>query len=191
MKKIISICAVFSLAISAFAAGNEGVNPPQSGVLNFSAATTLIQTNTFAFPYQSVPVVLIQGLATNGAPFTVSGITISNFVLTISASATTNASVAWQSFVGGTRMQSGSVNTGANTNVTVTFQYPYAVPPVVVAVGSQTNQTVAIPTSLITTTNFQIVTYGNSTNSWISVGPVAYPQTDYQGNFPVNNKVLY
>ena len=191
MKKIISICAAFSLAISAFATGNEGVNPQQSGVLNFNASTTLIQTNTFAFPYQSIPVVTIQGLSTNDAPFTVSGITTTNFVLTVTANATTNASVAWQSFVGGNRMQSGTVNTGANTNVTVTFTYPYAVPPVVVAVGSQTNQTVAIPTSLITTTNFQIVTYGNSTNGWISIGTVANPQTEYQGNFPVNNKVLY
>ena len=188
MKKILLIGAAFALAISAFATGNEGVNPQQNGILNYNSSTTLIQTNTFAFPYQSVPVVTVQGLSTNGAPFTVSGITTTNFVLTTTANSTTNASVAWQSFVGGTRLQYGS-NTVSTTSTNVSFPYVYAVAPAVTISGISTNLLI----TAITLTNFTIgdATAAATGYSWISVGTVANPQSEYQGPFPVNNKVLY
>lgn len=189
MKKLISIGASLMLAASVLATGNEGVNPPQSGVLN--PATGVINvTNSFAFPYQTVPLLVIYSAATNGTPITNIFLTTTNFAFSYPVAGSTNASFAWQSFVGGTKLTYGTVISGGGTNVTVTFPFAYAAAPSVVLTGQSTNaaNTVGIPS--ISTTNFTVLSNGNSTNSWISVGVVYNPQTQYQGQNPPNNEVV-
>jgi hypothetical protein len=197
MKKLTSIGASLMLAFSALAAGVVGVNPPQSGVLNFDGATTLVQTKTFAYPFQTTPLVTINGLLTNNSPFTVSAVTTTGFTLTVTTLATTNASVAWQAFVGGTRLQSGILaNTSASSTAgwTNTFSYPYAAIPSVVVSGSAlagaTNNGVTV--SSVSTTGFSVATGNtNQTVYWQSVGTVYNPASENVGQNPVSNKIVY
>ena len=175
MKKIISILAAATLTVSAFATGSFGVNPKASGVSLFDATTTLSITNSFPSVYDQKPVVIINGLSTNNAPFSVSGITVSNFILTVTTLATTNASVAWQSFAGAQRLQYGQLTSGpinAATTVTNTFTVPYFYTPSVVMGSTGTNAVI----SSTTTTNF-ILSYGvyptNQIVNWMAVGVTA------------------
>ena len=177
------------LAVSVFATGNEGVNPPQSGVLTSSNGVAGI-TNTFAFPFQTVPLLVVYAANTNGTPITNALITTTNFGITFPINGSTNNSFAWQAFVGGTKMAFGSVVSGGGTNVSVTFPFAYATPPVVTASGNSTNTTGIASVTAITITNFTILSQTAATNSWISVGTVYNPQSEYTGQFPVNNKVL-
>jgi hypothetical protein len=185
MKKILSIGAGLMLAVSAFATGNEGVNVPQSGVITPGATPNI--TNSFALPYQTVPLIVIYASATNGTPITNGVITTTNFSFSFPA-AGTNDTYAWQSFVGGTKEAFGT-NLVATATTNVTFPFTYATPPTVVCSGSLTNVLV----SAVTTTNFTETVSGGASSTgvnWISIGTVYNPQTEYQGNFPVNNKVL-
>jgi hypothetical protein len=182
MKKIISILAGVSLVATVFATGNEGVNPPQSGVLNSGNVQGV--TNTFAFPFQTVPVLVVYPQNTNASPFT-NTITTTNFYTLFGQ---TNDSISWQAYVGGTKEAFGT-NLVSTATTNVTFPFAYANPPVVVCSGSLTNVFV----SAVTTTNFTETVLGGASSTgvnWISVGTVYSPQTEYQGNFPINNKVL-
>jgi hypothetical protein len=189
MKKLISIGASFILAVSAFATGNEGVNPAQGGVLTPASGVSSI-TNTFAFPYQTVPLMIVYAGATNSTPIT-NAITTTNFTLSYPVNGSTNASFVWQAFVGGTKMCFGSSTNVAATSTSITFPFAYATPPVVVATGQGgTNSQNVVSVTAVTTTNFSLLANASQTNYWQAIGTVYSPQSEYQGNFPVNNKVL-
>ena len=187
MKKLISIGASLILAVSVFAAGTLGVNPPQNGSVVFTPAGGLVMTTSFAYPFQTAPLMQLYSSATNVSYTS----TTTNFVVTsVGAGGATNYSVAWSAFVGGTKMAFGSVITGAGTNVIVTFPFAYAAAPIVTVTGNSTNVSSTVGIQYITTTNFAVLTSANSTNQWISVGTVYNPQTEYQGQNPLSNKIL-
>ena len=175
MKKLISIAAALGLAVNSFATGAVGVNPSQSGVLNYSAATTLIQTNAFAYPFQVAPAVIVNGLITNNAPFTVSAITTSNFVLTVTTLATTNASVAWQAFAPYPRLQYGSQAVLQATPTNIAFAVNYTVAPNVVITANTTNSTAAA--TAVTVSNFTATVNANTTVNWQAIGQAYAPGT--------------
>jgi len=106
MKKTISILAGVILAVNVFATGNEGVNPPQSGVLTGTTTASSI-TNTFAFPFQTAPVLTVYPTLTNGTPVTNVFVTTTNFAISFPASGT-NTPFAWSAAVGATKIQYGS-----------------------------------------------------------------------------------
>ena len=187
MKKLISILAGVVLAVNAFATGNEGVNPPQSGLIA-NAVTNQITTNSFAFPFQVAPVLTIYPIATNGTPVTNVFVTTTNFAISFPPSGT-NAAFGWSAVVGGTKMEYGTQSFIVGTGSTnITFPAAYAVAPVVVVTSGLTNAPTAITS--ITTSNFTISSYQTQTNQWMSIGIVASPASEYTGMFPVNNKVL-
>ena len=190
MKKIISIGASLVLAVNVFATGNLGVNTPQSGVLLSTNLVTGI-TNTFAQPFQSTPLLYVFASATNGTPVTNAFVTTTNFGITFPVNGSTNNSFAWSAFVGGTKLQSGANTNTAAASTTITFPTTYALPPVVVVTpqGGTNAANVAAVTS-ITSSNFVLLANASQTNYWMSVGTVAYPQTDYQGANPGSNKIL-
>ena len=193
MKKLISIGASFILAVSIFAAGTLGFNTPQGGSVVFTPAGGLIVTNSFAYPFQTAPLMQLYSSATN-VTYTS---TTTNFVITsVGAGGATNYSVTWSAFVGGTRMQSGtsSLVAGGATYWTNIFSYPYASAPSVVVSGSllpsATNNVVVV--SSVSATGFVTATGNtNQTVYWISIGTVYNPQTEYQGQNPLSNKIVY
>ena len=139
-------------------------NPSQFGALypqatNGTAAAGYNLTNSFPYPFNTVPAVLLTtvsgNLVTNGV------ITTTNFTCT---SQNTNYPVYWQAYAGYQRLESGTTVAGS-TNIT--FPYPYTTAPVVV-LGSSTNAWLGT----VTATNFTInvtVTNGATVN-WISSG---------------------
>lgn len=185
------------LAVSALATGAIGPNPPQSGVSTFTA-NTWTNTITFAYPFQSVPVInsfYVSG-ATNSLPFTNNAVTTTNFniiVNTTNSLGTNQAVIAWQAYVGGTRLESGTNALVAATPLSIVFPFPYAVPPTVVASGSSTNAAVSVTIGIsgISTTNFTAASGTAQMVSWIAVGTVASPQSPNSGLNPQNNTVLY
>jgi hypothetical protein len=188
MKKILSIGAALMLAVTVFATGNEGVNPPQAGILTPANGVTAI-TNQFAFPFQTTPLMVVYAAATNSTPIT-NTITTTNFTISYPANGSTNASFVWQAFVGGTKMCFGSLTNVAATATNVAFPFAYALPPVVTASGQGTNAANVIGITAVTTTNFTLLANASQTNYWHAIGTVYNPQTEYQGQFPANNKVL-
>lgn len=181
----VAVCSIWNI----FATGNEGVNPPQSGVITPATGTTSI-TNTFAFPFQTVPVMVVYSALTNGTPIT-NSITTTNFTLSWPVAGSTNASFAWQAYVGGTRMQSGTNTLVANTLLTNTFAYAYAVPPVVVVSGNNTNTTAVVAVISVSTTGFVEESVTSQAGSWISLGTVYNPPSENVGANPPSNKVIY
>lgn len=169
MKKLfISIIAGLALVSSSFATGNQGVNPPQSGVINFTTGG-LVVTTTFPFAYSSQPAVIAYSInGTNNAPFVVSAVTLTNFVLTAANGATTNGSAAWASFAAYPRVYAGTNQMGANGLVTNTFSVPYVYPPVISLSDSLTNGAAACTT--VTTTNFVITVTAAETVYWGALG---------------------
>lgn len=159
-----------SLALSAFATGSLGINQPQSGSSSFTASTGLSVTNTFTQAFASQPAVVIFPQATNNNPFTVSSVTLSNFVLTVTTGASTNVTVNWTAFAGFPRVQVGTnIFAGAGT-VTNTFPVPYVLPPIINVEGSTTNTVAA---TSVTTTNVIFQTLAAQTIYWGALG-IAY-----------------
>jgi hypothetical protein len=188
MKIILSILFGAALAVNAFATGSEGFNPPQSGTIN--PATGIFNvTNTFAFPFQTTPLLVVYSAATNGTPITNNFVTTTNFSISYPVNGSTNASFSWQAYVGGTRMESGTQTVLANVATNITFPFAYAVPPVVVISGGVTNLPSAVVA--VTTTNFTLNSNATSTNQWISVGTVYNPPSENVGINPPSNKVIY
>lgn len=171
MKKLLLLSTLaLALIHNVFATGTEGVNPPQSGTLTFNGATGLSITNPFSFSYSSQPAVIIYPQATNNNPFTVSAVTISNFVLTVTSGATTNTSVNWISYAGYPRVQVGTNAITANAFVTNAFPYPFVLPPIINIEGSTTN---GVGISSVTTTNFVETSNAAQSVYWGAFG-VAY-----------------
>lgn len=184
MKKIISICSAFLVAASAFATGNEGVNLPQIGTSYVTNGVSAF-TNTFAFPFQNTPLVVVYSSLTNGSPTTNTFVTTTNFATSFPPGGT-NAAFTWSAFVGGTKMAFGTATNAAASATSVLFPFTYASPPSVVLTGNTTNAFVQ-STSI---TNFVILGQAVQTNGWISIGAVYNPQSENQGVNPPNNKVL-
>jgi hypothetical protein len=175
-KAALAIGLAIGFSASSFATGSVPANSTQSGVVNFTVATGLSYTNTFAAPFTTTPVVITYNLL---AASTVSALTVTttNFVVTVTNAATpTNGSVSWQAYLPSPRLQYGS-NTGAtsgSTTITNTFNPPYYSAPAVVVTGSvlasATNNYPAVTS--VTTTNF-IISCGNTNQTfyWHAVGP--------------------
>ena len=173
------------LAISALATGNEGVNPPQSGVLTVANGVNAI-TNTFAFPFTVAPCLVVYSSLTNGTPVTNNFVTTTNFAISFPAGGT-NSAFAWQAFVGATRQQSGTFADNA-VLVTNTFTYPYYSTPIVVVSGTATNNPVAVTS--VSTTSFVTSCGASNTVSWIAVGTVQNPTSENVGQFPPTPKLI-
>ena len=193
MKKIISILAGLGLGASVFATGSVGVNPAQNGILNLTNGLASI-TNTFAYPFQVAPVMFFYATATNQTPITNNFVTTTNFSISYPVNASTNGIVAWTAYVGGTRMQAGSIafNSGTvTTNISFANAY-YTAPNVVVTGGVLGNNTNAFPVvTAITATNFTLSAGETQTVQWMSVGTVANPASENTGLNPRNNTILY
>ena len=170
MKTSISIFAALALTVSAFADGAIQANSPQAGVLTFNATTGLVITNSYPIPYTAQPIVTVYSSSTNNTPFTVSGVTLTNFILTVSANATTNASVTWSSYVGYPRFQTGFSSLTAGTPYTNAFSTPYAFTPILNIEGSATNSAASVGIISITVTNFIIQSYISQTAYWSLLG---------------------
>lgn len=189
MKKLISIGASLMLVVSAFATGNEGVNPIQTGVATFTTAGGLVVTNTFALQFQTAPVALLAPSSTNTFTYTASP---TNIVITSGGgTGATNYTVNWTAYIGGTRIEAGAVQNVAGTVTNVMFPNPYAVAPIVVGIGSATNTTAVVGISSITTTNFSIYCTISNTVDWMSIGTVYNPQSPNTGTFPTPNTTVY
>ena len=169
--KLVAIVGLMALASSVYATGAAGVNPPQSGVISFTNAGVVSNITTFPYPYQSVPVMKFFSDTTNATPLTNSAVTTTNFTLYIATS--TNANIAWSSYVGTPRIQAGTSLNTATLATNVSFPAPYAFPPVVVVTSMQTNSAACVVA--VTTTNFTFQCNQASTNQWISFGISAIP----------------
>ena len=181
MKKLFSIVfAILALGVeSSLATGAVGTDVPQSGVLTFTAATTVFITNNFAYPYTQLPVITFAALTTNALPITNQLVTLTNFIVSVNA---TNSQVAWSSFAGYQRIQYGTNAVQGSLLLTNTFSPAYVYNPVVSIEGSGTNAlsgTMAV--SSVSPTQF-VVQFGNTNQVmyWMAIGTSASP-----GNYPV------
>lgn len=187
MKKLISIGASLMLAVSAFATGNEGVNPPQVGTIVFNTGSGLVQSTNFAMAFQTPPVAVIFGSSTNTFTYTT---TTTNITVTSGGgTGATNYTVGYSAYVGGTRLEYGT-GTIATAATNVTFPNPYALAPVVILNGTTTNVLATTPTTtgFFVTNNASVAT---SAFTWISVGTVYNPASENTGQNPPSNKVIY
>lgn len=171
-KSLIAV-AILGMATSVFATGAVGVNPAQSGVLVFTNGGVVSNVFTFPYSYQSVPVVKFFSDTTNATPMTNSAVTTTNFTLYIATS--TNANIAWSSYIGTPRIQAATTVCFANVATNVAFPAPYAQVPVVVLTGGNTNINGNTAITAVTTTNFTIQCNVNNTNQWMSFGISAIP----------------
>ncbi len=174
MKFILSLVLTVGLALESFGTGAFPNNLTQTGTTTYSVSTGLILTNTFAETFTVIPLVQVFPTSTNGAPFVVSAVTVSNFILTATANTPTNCSAFWQASLGYPRIQSGTnVLTGA-TPLLITFPTPYAAgyAPTVTVSGSTTNlnSIIGVNPVNVTYTNFTVL--GNNTGvvTWQSFG---------------------
>lgn len=174
MKK--TILSLFATAITfcAFADGVLQNNSPQSGISTFTSATTLTATNVFPAPYTTMPVVTVYSTSTNNYPWTVSSVSLTNFILTVSANTTTNNSIIWNSYAGYVRIQSGTNAVTGGTPVTNTFSPAYAYAPVVTTgnSGQGTNNLVGITVS---TTQLIINSVASQNVQWQAIGTAYTP----------------
>lgn len=180
MKKLLlSLAAVVAVVAGVFATGDTPANSFQQGSTTFSTFTGIALTNTFPIPYTIVPIVWAQATATNGAPYTVSSVTTSNFILTCTANTPTNCVALWYSQLPNTRIQTGTNTVVSATPLVVAFPVPYAYPPIVLGTFSTTNanSTLAINPQTTTTTNFTILENLGGIASWISIGSTFIPGT--------------
>jgi hypothetical protein len=177
MKNLIKFIAAVSLVIglNSYATGAIGVNQPQSGVIAFTNAGVVSNVFSFPYAYQSVPVVKFFSDTTNATPLTNSAVTTTNFTLYIATS--TNANIAWNSYIGTPRIQAATTVCFANVATNVAFPAPYAQIPVVVLTGGNTNINGNTVVTAVTTTNFTIQCNVNNTNQWMSFGISALPST--------------
>jgi hypothetical protein len=172
MKLIISICAGALLALNVFATGVTSPNGYQVGVSTFSAASSLTQTNVFPIPYTTLPVIALSSSTTNNTPFSVSSVTVSNFILTVTTGSTTNQAVTWTSYPGSPRIQTGTVSVTAGTLSTNTFATPYAYTPTI-SIDSSTTNGVAV--NYISPTNFVVQSFATQTVYWQAIGTAYAP----------------
>lgn len=178
MKNIISIGVGLMVAASAFATGTPGVNPPQTGtIVNTNVAAIQYFTNTFAYSYQTPPVVMLFNTGTtNVLPFT-NVVTTTNFIVQSATNGFT-ASILWQAFAGTPRIQGFTFTNVAAIATNITFPAPYAYPPVVVVVGESTNVAATVGVYNVTTTGFSFICNQGQTNQASVIGVSPAPAQD-------------
>jgi hypothetical protein len=168
--KLFSTLAACLFCASVFATGVLN-DIPQAGVLTFTAATGLKQTNSFPVAYSHVPFVTVKSSSTNSTPFTLSAITSSNFVLTVTADSTTNNAITWNSSPGTLRMQQGTVTLTAGALSTNSFAAAFSATPVVsLGVTSGTNVS-----ATVSSTRIILLSVPGQTVSYTAVGYTLNP----------------
>lgn len=177
MKRIFSLALVFGLVLTGLGTGIEPQNQPQTGTATFTGTSTTTQTITFPINYTIAPVITLQPQTTNGVPYTISAITVSNFVLVATGYATTNDVVNWTAYLGYPRIAQGVVITVANTVTNVSFPFPYAYVPVVTTSDTTSNLVYHGGVLNVTTTNFSMSSNLASTNQWSAMGQAFAPGT--------------
>lgn len=187
MKKIILSAEVMVLFLIALfcstwnvrATGSVGINQPQSGVMNFTAASGLFSSNMFPIPYSIPPAMVFTPATTNGTPVIVTAITTTNFILTITNGTTwnTNATIGWTAYLPYPRIQSGTNNIATvGALVTNTFSAPYISPPAITLVGANTNSQLAIIGVVsVTATGFVYTSPTNQAVIWTAFGQAYAP----------------
>lgn len=190
MKNLVKLIAVVSLLVglNSYAAGAVGVNPPQSGVISFTNAGVVSNVFTFPYAYQSVPVVKFFSDTTNATPLTNTAVSATGFTLYIATS--TNANIAWTSYIGTPRIQSGVTLNTAAVATNISFPAPYAYVPQVVLTGGNTNINGNAVVTAVTTTNFTLLCNVANTNQWMSFGISALP-SDAVSTSAGSNPVRY
>ncbi len=184
MKKLLgfTFLAIALAAQTAFATGAVGLNPVQTGNLTFTTAGGVYITNSFAFPYTTVPVVNFSLVTTNAYPITNIFVTTTNFAVSAN---TTNSQIQWVAFVGYPRVQTGTNAIQGSLLLTNTFSSPFAFNPVVQLTGSITNGASGqYCVSSVSPTNF-VITFGNTNQViyWSALGIAPNPG-NYNPNFP-------
>ena len=169
MKKTILSLIATAITFYAFADGVIQNNGLQSGISTFSSSTSLLITNVFPVPYTTMPVVTLNSTSTNNYPWTVSAVSLTNFVLTVSSGTTTNNSIIWNSYAGYPRCQFGTNAVTGGTLLTNVFVPPYAYPPSVEASGSAAG-TNNIFTMTVTATQMVITSQASQNISWYALG---------------------
>ena len=181
MKKTILSLIATAITFCAFADGVILNNSAQSGISTFTAATGLAVTNTFPVSYTTLPVVILSSTSTNDYPWTASSVTLTNFILTVSANTATNCSVTWSSYAGYIRIQSGSIAPADSLLYTNTFSSPFAYTPSVVLQSTILNGNTNIPVPVVTSASATafVVTFGagstNQTIYWQAIGTAYAP----------------
>lgn len=166
-KTLLSISLVFGLTAALLATGPIPDTQPQTGSTTFSGTSGLIITNTFSPVFASQPVVFIYPQTTNGVPYNVSGVTVSNFVLTATGYASTNDLVFWTAQPGYVRIYSGTNALAINTSVTNTFATPYAYAPQCFVSDSSTNGNAG---ASVSATNIVITVTAAENVFWETIG---------------------
>ncbi len=176
-KLILGVCLVFVMVFGAVATGDTPSNSDQTGSTTLTTFTGNTWTNVFPIPYTVTPIVQLFPTSTNGAPFSLTYVTPSNFAFASTANTPTNCTVLWRATLPITRIQTGTNTVVAATPLVVTFPVPYAYPPVVFAAFSTTNLNaiIAINPQSTTTTNFTILENLGGIASWFSIGSVFIP----------------
>lgn len=139
MKKLFLTLLGLTLVNATFATGVIQNNAFQTGSSTFTASSGLLVTNTFPVPYTIAPIVQVSSSVTNNTPFSVSAVTLTNFVLTVTTAATTNVSVNWAAYPGYPRILTGTNSITAGTFVTNTFNPSFAYIPIMNFTGFATN----------------------------------------------------
>ncbi len=183
MKKFIFstlLLAMILCGLKSFATGAEGINPTQQGLINATSNSAAIAyyTNTFAFPFQSLPVVTLftVGTVTNAMPYT-NVVTTTNFVVQFATNGF-SPTIYWQAYIGTPRIISMTpTNQTAGTATNILLPATYAYPPVVVVTGQGSASNAFVNVYGITTTNFTLFSNQLGTNQVLVFGIWASPST--------------
>lgn len=171
-KPLLSLVALVAVTIGVYATGDFANNQQQTGQITLTTFTGSTWTNVFPIPYTVVPIVIITPTATNGAPYTITSTTTTNFVVSSTANTPTNCTFFWSANLPYTRIETGTNTVVTATPLVVTFPVAYYSPPIVVGTFSTTNAngTLAINPQSTTTTNFTILENLGGIATWMSIG---------------------
>lgn len=177
MKKLILSLTLALVAYGVYATGDFNNNSVQNGQIALNTFTGNTWTNTFPIPYTVVPIVYLFPVSTNGAPFSLTSVTTSNFVVSSTANTPTNCAVNWQAQLPFTRIETGTNTVVTAVPLVVTFPVPYAYPPLVTGTFSTTNgaPSLAVNPQTTTTTNFTILENLGGIATWSAIGSTFIP----------------
>lgn len=189
MKSLISIALALVLPLGAWATGSVPTDQPQNGVLTYDNTTWSI-SNSFPYPYSTVPIVLFYPSSASAFPYT-NTVSTTGFNLDIASATGSNLTVNWSAYVGYQRLERGSIVTPNTVRYTNSFSPIYAFTPqlslvgtsgavsgtVTTNTGSVTNLVLNVPVvTSVTPSNF-IFTVGstNQTIYWSAIGTAFAP----------------
>lgn len=182
MKPLISIALALLLPLGAMATGAVGTDPAQNGVITYDNVTWAA-TNTFSFPFSTIPIVLFYPSSATAFPYT-NTVSKTGFELDLNSVTASNLTVSWSAYVGTPRIEYGQVTSTTHPLQTNTFSPTYAFTPnlVICPVANKTN---AVYISSVTSSNFVLdygVTVVGETVNFQAIGTAFQP-----GNNPVSN----